>query len=188
VIDEEIDRLNRIVVDFLFAVRPMNLELREGDINQFIKNVFEFVRYELAEAKVEAVLELAENLPRLDFDERILKQALLNLIQNAVAAMPGGGTLTVKTSLAEGGVEIAVIDTGTGISDENLSKIFEPYFTTKEAGSGLGLTLVFKIVREHSGEIAVKSKAGEGTRFVVTLPVPQRERRLLPGKEAQPAL
>jgi signal transduction histidine kinase len=181
VIDEEIERLNHIVVDFLFAVRPMNLDPREGDINAFIRGVMDFVGYELSDAHIEAALELEDKLPLVDFDERILKQAMLNLIQNAVAAMPGGGTLTIKTRLADGEVAVSVCDNGRGIPEENLSKIFEPYFTTKESGSGLGLTLVFKIVREHRGEITVKSKEGSGSCFTITLPIPQKERRLLTG-------
>jgi signal transduction histidine kinase len=106
---------------------------------------------------------------------------MLNLIQNAIAAMPGGGSLKVKTELADGEVAVSVCDSGCGIPEDNLSKIFEPYFTTKESGSGLGLTLVFKIIREHQGEITVKSKEGSGSCFTFTLPVPQKVRKLLPG-------
>jgi PAS domain S-box-containing protein len=179
VVNEEIDRLNRIVVDFLFAVRPMNMEFREGAINALIEELAEFVRYELEEAHITCVLDLEKDLPLTGFDERYMKQALLNLIKNAQAAMDQGGTLTIKTELKDGQIDILVMDTGVGIPEANLSKIFEPYFTTKETGSGLGLTLVFKIVREHRGEITVKSKEGEGTRFKITLPIPQKERRLI---------
>jgi PAS domain S-box-containing protein len=179
VVNEEIDRLNHIVVDFLFAVRPMDMDLREGDINPLIRELTEFVWFELEEAHVECILELAETLPLIEFDERFMKQALLNLIKNAKAAMPQGGTLTIKTEARETEVLIGIHDTGIGIAEENLSKIFEPYFTTKETGSGLGLTLVFKIIREHQGEITVNSREGEGTSFLITLPIPQRERRLI---------
>ncbi|MDR2019413.1 MAG: PAS domain-containing protein [Treponema sp.] len=179
VVNEEIDRLNHIVVDFLFAVRPMNMELREGDINILLKEMIEFVGYELEEARIACVLDLGENLPQISFDERYLKQAFLNLIKNAIAAMPTGGTLTIRTEVKEGEFWISVSDTGTGIPEALIAKIFEPYFTTKETGSGLGLTLVFKIVREHRGDIAVKSREGEGTRFTIMLPIPQKERRLI---------
>jgi signal transduction histidine kinase len=181
IINEEIERLNRIVVDFLFAVRPMDLEMREGDINAFLRGVMEFVSFELENAGVTIQMELEEKLPLVDFDDRVLKQAMLNLIQNAVAAMPGGGILRVKTELADGEVVVGVCDSGCGIPEDHLSKIFEPYFTTKESGSGLGLTLVFKIVREHRGEITVKSKEGSGSCFTITLPIPQKERKLLTG-------
>jgi PAS domain S-box-containing protein len=179
VVNEEIDRLNRIVVDFLFAVRPMNMEFREGDINALIGELAGFVRYELEEAKIECVLELARDLPLISFDERFMKQALLNLIKNAQAAMPTGGRITIKTEFKDEEITIRVLDTGIGIPEKNLSKIFEPYFTTRETGSGLGLTLVFKIIREHRGEISVKSREGEGTKFTITLPIPQKERRLI---------
>ncbi|MDR0562592.1 MAG: PAS domain S-box protein [Spirochaetaceae bacterium] len=179
VVNEEIDRLNGIVVDFLFAVRPMDMDLRTGNVNALIGELSEFVRFELEEAHVRCTLALDKELPDIDFDERYMKQALLNLIKNAVAAMPRGGTLTIKTEAQEAEVFIRVYDTGVGISEEHLSKIFEPYFTTKETGSGLGLTLVFKIIREHHGEITVKSKIGEGSCFSIALPIPQKERRLI---------
>jgi signal transduction histidine kinase len=180
VINEEIERLNHIVVDFLFAVRPIELNLREADINNFLGELIEFVRYEIENAHVEIELSLDNDLPLLDFDARLMKQALLNLIQNATAAMKEGGTLTLRTERHDNEAAISVCDTGTGISQNNMSKIFEPYFTTKEQGSGLGLTLVFKIVREHKGEISVKSKEGQGSCFTITLPIPQKNRKLLP--------
>jgi signal transduction histidine kinase len=179
VVNEEIDRLNGIVVDFLFAVRPMNMDFREGNINLLIEELTEFVRFELEEARIAYVLNLTPELPVIDFDERYMKQALLNLVKNAIAAMPQGGKLTIKTEAQEAGILIRVYDTGIGIPEEHLSKIFEPYFTTKETGSGLGLTLVFKIIREHQGEITVKSKLGEGSCFTIALPIPQKERRLI---------
>jgi PAS domain S-box-containing protein len=179
VINEEIDRLNRIVVDFLFAVRPMDMDCREGNINTLIEELVEFVKYELDRAGIECALELDKNLPDTEFDERYMKQALLNLIKNAIAAMPQGGRLTVKTGGTDTEIRIGVCDTGIGIPEENLPKIFEPYFTTKDTGSGLGLTLVFKIIKEHKGEVIVKSRKGEGSCFIITLPVPQKETRLL---------
>jgi len=179
VINEEIERLNNIVVDFLFAVRPMNAELRKGDINTLITELAEFVSPELKNARIQIVLNLAENLPLVNFDERLMKQALLNLIQNAIAAMGEGGKLTVTTEGSEGELRINIADTGEGIPEENLSKIFEPYFTTKKNGSGLGLTMVFKIIKEHEGEINVRSRKGEGSVFFITLPIPQISRGLL---------
>lgn len=179
VVNEEIDRLNRIVVDFLFAVRPMDMDLRDGDLNSLVRELVEFMRYELEAAHIDCELLLSSDLPEVRCDERYIKQALLNLVKNAVAAMPSGGTLTIRTSREGDEVRLTVADTGIGIPEENLSKIFEPYFTTKESGSGLGLTLVFKIVKEHRGEIAVKSREGEGTSFSISLPVPQKETKLI---------
>jgi signal transduction histidine kinase len=179
VVNEEVVRLNRIVVDFLFAVRPMDLDLREGNVNAVIAELARFVGPELEQSHISCVLELEEDLPRIYLDERYMKQALLNLVKNAQAAMSGGGALTIKTFRKDEEVFVSVCDTGAGISEENISKIFEPYFTTKETGSGLGLTLVFKIIREHQGEISVESREGKGTCFNLSFPVPQKERRLL---------
>jgi signal transduction histidine kinase len=190
VVNEEIDRLNHIVVDFLFAVRPMDLDLREGNLNTLIGELVNFVRFELSDASITCDLELEESLPLLKFDERYLKQALLNLVKNAAAAMPAGGKLTIKTAVRDNEALLSVQDTGLGIPEENLAKIFEPYFTTKATGSGLGLTLVFKIIREHQGEISVSSREGDGACFTISLPVPQKEHRLIGfegGEKEKPA-
>jgi PAS domain S-box-containing protein len=179
VLNEEVDRLNRIVVDFLFAVRPVSLEPREGDVNKLIKDLRDFVLAELEQSGIECILELEDNIPHVLMDERYMKQALLNLVNNARAAMAGGGELLIKTALADGEIVITISDNGMGISAENLSKIFEPYFTTKDTGTGLGLTIVFKIIKEHQGEINVQSRLGEGSCFTVTLPVIQKQPRLI---------
>ena len=183
ILNEEVERLNRIVVDFLFAVRPMSLELREGNLNSIIHELAEFVCAELEQSKIRLWMELDENLPRTLVDERYIKQALLNLVRNAQAAMPGGGLLTIATMSCDGEIRLSVCDTGIGISPENISKIFEPYFTTKENGTGLGLTLVYKIIREHRGEISVDSREGEGTNFDITLPVCKKEHHLISYKD-----
>jgi two-component system, sporulation sensor kinase E len=180
VVDEEIDRLNKIVVDFLFAVRPMDVQLRESDPGALVKGIAEFIGPEAERAGVMVELDLDEDLPRVALDDRLMKQAVLNLVKNALAAMPGGGKLRLAAEKADDEVRISVEDSGVGISEEDLPKIFEPYFTTKENGTGLGLTITFKIVREHDGEITVASRPGQGSTFVINLPIPQKERRLLP--------
>ena len=179
VIGEEVDRLNRIVVDFLFAVKPMDTRLEEGDINLVIQELLEFVRPEMDQAGVRIESSLSPKVPLLRIDARFIKQALLNLIKNAVAAMPEGGTLRVETQRADGEALVRVSDTGTGIPDEIMDKIFEPYFTTKPFGTGLGLTIVFKIVKEHFGDISVSSRVGEGTTVTLSLPIPQKEKILI---------
>ncbi|MDR1868852.1 MAG: PAS domain S-box protein [Treponema sp.] len=179
VIKQEVDRLNRIVVDFLFAVRPMSLELREGDINKMISQIMEFLRIEMEQANILCLLELDEELPKILMDERYMKQAILNLVTNARAAMPNGGVLTVATNHVEDEIRISICDTGIGISEENIVKIFEPYFTTKETGTGLGLTHVYKIIREHQGEIMVDSAPEQGSEFKIILPIPQKETHMI---------
>ncbi|MDC7236013.1 MAG: ATP-binding protein [Spirochaetales bacterium] len=179
IISEEVERLNSIVVDYLFAVRPMDTHPVPMDINALIQELVTFVQYEVQEAGIQLQEKPDSGLPMLNLDENLMKQALLNIIKNAMAAMPGGGTLEISTFLKDNTVQIKIRDTGTGISKEMVSKIFEPYFTTKENGSGLGLTMVYKVIKEHGGEIRVHSREGEGTTFTILLPVPQTDKKLL---------
>lgn len=180
VIDEEIERLNGIVVDFLFAVRPMDVRLRLEPLNRIVDEVLNFVSYELSDHGITIRRQLGEFLPKMRLDENLMKQALLNIIKNAMNAMEsGGGVLTVSTKHTGDSVVLTISDTGTGMDETTLRKIFEPYFTTKSSGSGLGLTMVFKVIKEHQGEISVDSKLGEGTTFTITLPVPTSERLAL---------
>jgi two-component system, sporulation sensor kinase E len=178
VINEEVTRLNRVVLDFLFAVRPMDSKPELRDLNILIMDLLQFLKYELEEAHVELKVDL-EKIPFIEMDEKYIKQALLNIIQNALSAMPGGGTLTVRTFIEDEHVLVEIKDTGNGIPDDIQDKIFEPYFTTKDFGSGLGLTLVYKIVKDHLGEIYIHSKEGIGTSFFMSFPIPQKEKRLL---------
>ncbi|MFW5694837.1 MAG: two-component system sensor histidine kinase NtrB [Alkalispirochaeta sp.] len=179
VIDEEIERLNRIVVDFLFAVRPMDTKLEDGDLNGLISDLLGFVQYELEQANIEVVRDLDEELPQLKLDPKYFKQAMMNLVKNAISAMPEGGMLRVSTQKRGDQVLLRISDNGVGMSPEVRDKIFEPYFTTKDFGSGIGLTLVYKVVKEHMGDISVISKEGHGTTFTITLPLPQREQHLI---------
>jgi PAS domain S-box-containing protein len=182
VVTDEIERLNRIVVDFLYTVRPLRLDLKPGNIALLLAELLDFYRFELEGARIQSEVRFSENLPLLLYDERAMKQAFLNLLKNAKEAMDGGGLLTVIADVYDDKAKISIQDTGCGIPEEKLEKIFEPYWTTKAYGSGLGLLLVFKIIREHGGDITVRSRQGTGTCFDITLPLPQRERPLLPFK------
>ncbi|MDE0027349.1 MAG: ATP-binding protein [Spirochaetaceae bacterium] len=185
VIGEEVGRLNQIVVDYLFAVRPMNVDLASGEVNEVLEELLRLLRPELKEAEIELREDLARELPRVLLDPRYLREALLNLIKNAIAAMvemPSGDrprVLSVSSFAGADAVTIRIGDTGPGIPPEIQGKIFEPYFTTRDFGSGLGLTLVYKIVKEHMGEIELDSKPGAGSTFAISIPVPQTEKRLL---------
>ena len=179
VVNEEVERLNGIIVDFLFAVRPMDLDPELTDLNKIVNELVEFTVYEAGEGGVEILEEFDDNLPWIYMDQKYFKQAMLNIIKNAIAAMPEGGTLRINTKRHGDFIDLTVSDTGMGIPEENLTKIFEPYFTTKEFGSGLGLTLVYKIIKEHRWDIQLKSKEGEGTSFIVCIPVPQKEKKLI---------
>jgi two-component system, sporulation sensor kinase E len=183
IVMEEVERLNGIVVDFLFAVRPMNAELERRSLNVLVHDILEFIQYELKDAGIDVEEQYSDSIPDLDLDEKYVKQALLNILKNAIAAMPNGGNLRVSTEMDSNDVSLRISDTGVGIKEENIEKIFEPYFTTKEFGSGLGLTVVYKIVKEHGGEISLSSGEGEGTTFTFSFPIPESERRLIEWEE-----
>jgi len=188
IVKEEIERLKQIVVDFLFAVRPIDIKLLKENPGDVVREVVELVKYEAEKNGVAVKVEIDKDIPDLLMDKRQIKQAVLNLAQNAIAAMPDGGELSLKVSASNEEVKIAVSDTGVGIPESQLSKIFEPYFTTKKNGTGLGLTITFKIIKEHSGDITVDSKEGKGSTFTIHLPVPQKEKKSLPTLEESATL
>jgi len=181
IVTEEIDRLNKIVVDFLFAVRPMDIAPINDDVNALLRELVEFMRVEIENDGIELTAEYGGGIPPLPFDRRYMKQALLNLVKNAEAAMPDGGRLGLSTAVSGDELRIEVQDSGVGIPEDKMGKIFEPYFTTKENGTGLGLTLTYKIIKEHGGDISVKSRPGLGSTFTITLPIPQKDRRMITG-------
>lgn len=179
VIKEEIENLNKIVVDFLFAVRPIKFSFDNVDINSLLKSLVELYVEEFKESKIEIKLSLYSSLKNIWGDERFLRRAFTNIITNAKAAMSVGGKLFISTYEKENFVFIKFEDTGSGISEENIHKIFEPYFTTKATGTGLGLTLTYKVIKEHGGDIFVRSDLQSGTTFVFTLPILRDKEKLL---------
>jgi len=181
ILEEETERLNNIVSDYLFAVRPQDSRPLPGDLNALITELVQFLRYEMEEANVKVLPLLDESVPSIPLDEGSMKRALLNLIKNAISAMPDGGELRLETKRDGDNVLITVSDTGVGIPEELQGKIFEPYFTTRDTGSGLGLTVVYKVVKEHGGDLHMDSRSGRGTTFRISIPVPQSERKLLSG-------
>ena len=183
VVDEEMERLNKIVVDFLFAVRPISFEFTALNINEHIQDLAQFLAGEFEQAGITIDLDLAKDIPQIQGDERFLRQMLINLLKNAKAAMEGGGIARLATRFDDETIRITVEDTGTGIPDEVLNKIFEPYFTTKIDGTGLGLTMVYKVVKGHGGDITVQSRPSLGTRFTVQLPIYRRAQKMLEYEE-----
>jgi PAS domain S-box-containing protein len=183
VVKQEMERLKQIVVDFLFAVRPMDVQLLSENPGPIIREVADLVEPEAERFGIELNLSIPSDLPKILMDKRLIKQALLNLIKNAMAVMPQGGKLGIIAELGQDELRISISDTGTGIPEELLTKIFEPYFTTKKSGTGLGLTITFKIIKEHSGDISLESKEGEGSTFTIHLPIPQKEKKFLPSWE-----
>jgi signal transduction histidine kinase len=176
-IGREVDRLGGITEEYLrFARLPKPVVARE-DLNDILSGLLDFLARELQEAKVEVKRELSADLPPIQGDEAQLRAAFLNLVRNSREAMPGGGTLTVRTRLTpDGAVEAEVRDTGLGIPQADLSRIFDPFFSTKERGTGLGLALTLQVAQEHGGQIRCESERGKGTAFFIRLPAARDDR------------
>jgi signal transduction histidine kinase len=167
-ITSEINGMNRIIGDLLTFARPASLNRVKVNIKEMITSCLAAVLQAKGESSsIETTLKLAE--VEVSVDEVLMRQAFSNILQNAVEAMPDGGTLTIEAQTNRD-LKITVRDTGTGISSDNLKKIFLPFYTLKDTGVGMGLALVHKIVTSHGGRIEVKSREGQGTEFMVTLP------------------
>jgi signal transduction histidine kinase len=166
VIGDEIKRLDQVVVGFLKFARPDELKLQPVHLSSLISEVLSMTAPEAERRGIVLKTECPPSVPEINADPGMLQQALLNLTINACHAMPDGGTLKIICRpAARRRVEISIEDTGIGIPPENLSRIFDLYFTTKEKGSGIGLSMVFRIVQLHDGEVEVQSTPGRGTRF-----------------------
>lgn len=179
IISDEIERLNSITVDFLFAVKPINLKTRISSVNDVVVKTCKVAEPELEAGGIRLETDLATSLPKAELDPNLIEQSLLNLIRNAMQAIGPerkDGIVTVHTSTDGDKIHIDVQDNGCGMTDQQLEKIFEPYYSTKENGTGLGLTNIFKIVKLHNGEISVRSEVNAGTTFTISLPVPKSER------------
>jgi len=171
VIENEIRRLDEVVQGFLKFTRPEDLRLQPVRLGLLLKDLVPVVTSEAGKTGVRVVLECPADLPAVNGDEAMLRQVFLNLAINACQAMPHGGTLRLTGAPVHGSrIEIRVEDTGTGIKPEHLGKIFDLYFTTKDHGTGIGLSMVYRIVQLHDGEVEVQSTPGRGTTFRVLLP------------------
>lgn len=178
---DEITRLDFIVSQFLRAIRPSVLETRPSGINEIIIESLSFLEKEIRDRDILVETDLAVSLPLVEVDRDQIKQAFYNIIRNSFQAMSHGGFLRVSSRLEDDHVVVAFADTGGGISAANMNKLFQPYFTTKEKGSGLGLLIVRRIIREHGGEIALSSHEGHGLTVEIRLPLRDRRVRLIKG-------
>ncbi|MCR5725404.1 MAG: PAS domain S-box protein [Treponema sp.] len=193
VVNGEIDRLNKIVVDFLMAVRPISAQLELVNPNMLLDQLISFITPEFNDKHVSVISKLCTNSPRLLLDAKLFREVVVNIAQNALAAITErfpdvgeakpfaacGGKLTVETAVKDECFVLSFTDNGIGMDEATQARIFEPYFTTKANGTGLGMAMVYKIIKEFSGDISVTSSPGDGTTFTITLPVPQVDRRLL---------
>lgn len=175
IVGEEADRLNRIVGDLLDFARPSEPALAPEPLDLVIRDTVEAASHEPAAKNVKIFTEIAPELPEVRIDARMVRQALLNVVVNGLQAMPRGGVLTVAAAADVSGnkrwARLDVQDTGPGVPPEVLGKIFQPFFTTKATGTGLGLAVVKRIMDAHRGEVVVESHAGQGTRVSLLLPM-----------------
>jgi two-component system, sporulation sensor kinase E len=175
----EISRLDYIITQFLQAIRPAPLQLKLASLNNVVEKTLELLRPEIENRGVTVKTKLSRNLTATPVDATQMQQVLVNLVKNAAQAMTNGGTLTLQTGENADAVWVNVTDTGGGIPQEQINRIFEPFYTTKKKGSGLGLMIVQRIVRAHDGKIELESHVGRGTTFRIWLPLHERKPRLL---------
>lgn len=176
VIRESAEKANRIVSDLLKFARQSQPEIQSHDLRETVEASIRLTTYLIREARIQLEKEIPEQMLLVSYDPQQIEQVLINLIHNAIQAMPNRGTLKVCLNQVDGAAEVAIQDTGTGISPENLKRIFDPFFTTKPegVGTGLGLSVSYGIIANHKGRIEVESEEGKGTTFTIYLPVDQQ--------------
>jgi two-component system, sporulation sensor kinase E len=179
----EISRLDSIVTQFLRAIRPSKPQLQPESINTIVEEAVRFFAPEIKDRDMVVEQELRSDLPLLELDRDQMKQAFYNVIKNSLEAMKRRGILHIRTDMDETHVIVSFTDTGGGISADNLSHVFEPYFTTKSSGTGLGLLVVRRIVREHGGELSIQSSEGKGLILTIRLPYIDKRVRMLEAGE-----
>jgi signal transduction histidine kinase len=167
-------RLETLLADFLRFSRMQHLELKTGSLNDQINHVLDFYEPTCRRQKIEIKRYLESDLPLIRLESQTLQAALINLVKNAIEAMPDGGQLVVRTRTTRTGVALDLIDTGTGIDHKTLLNMFKTFYTNKEGGSGLGLPMARKIIEAHGGRINVESAMGHGTQFTLEFPTLKR--------------
>jgi signal transduction histidine kinase len=181
----EVNRLDSIVTQFLKAIRPSRPQLRQENINTIVEEAVRFFTPELHDREIAVEQELRSDLPLLQLDRDQMKQAFYNVIKNSLEAMHRHGRLQIRSDLDDTHVIIRFVDSGGGMSVEKLSRVFEPYFTTKASGTGLGLLIVRRIVREHGGELSIESSEGKGLTLTIRLPYIGKRVRMLEAGETR---
>lgn len=182
----EVTRLDSIITQFLRAIRPTRPQLRPENVNSIVEEAVRFFAPEIKDRDIVVEQELRSDLPLLELDRDQMKQAFYNVIKNSFEAMKSRGILRIRTDLDDSHVLVRFTDSGGGVSPENLSRVFEPYFTTKTSGTGLGLLIVRRIVREHGGELSIESSAGKGLTVTIRLPHVDRRVRMLEAGDPKP--
>jgi signal transduction histidine kinase len=167
---EEVDRVEYIIGEFLSLAKPHITKREECNLYPILHSVYMLAQGRAVYSGVDVVFDVSDECTLMG-DEMQLKQVFLNLCTNAIQAMPGGGTLKISTLYKEDKIDIKITDNGQGISPQSLKRLGEQFFTTKETGTGIGLALSYRIVKNHQGQIKVVSALGKGTEFTITLPI-----------------
>ncbi len=175
IFEGEINRIDRIVKEFLAFARPKKLEKKSININNALNEVITITRPKMKQSRIELVQKLSSNLPVINGSRDGLKQVFLNLVLNSLQAMDEGDTLTITTLSNDGRLQVEIKDTGFGIPAKNLENIFDPFYTTKEDGTGMGLAIAYTIISDHSGTLNIESKTGIGTTVRVDLPIQKED-------------
>ena len=184
IIKEEIARLEDTINSFLFSVRKLELDIEDVNINELILSTVSFLKYEIEKNNVNIDIKFDKDNLILKLDAKYIKQSLINIIQNAIDAMSENSAdkkkeIYIKLKTIDNYAVISIKDTGIGMEDETLNKIFEPYFTTKRHGTGLGLTNVVRIIEAHNGNVSIESEYGKGSEFIIKLPLQQENQKFL---------
>jgi signal transduction histidine kinase len=174
VVQQQCERLQNLLNDFLKFAGIRDLTLTPGDLNELVDRVLIFIQDQAEQSNIEIVRYLDPDLPSVKFDAETLHAALMNLVLNALQSMPEGGTFTVRSRPTKTGVALDLIDTGCGMNEETAMHMFEPFYSTKDGGSGLGLPTTRKIVEAHRARIDVQSEVDRGTQFTIEFPTPAR--------------
>ena len=186
---QEIKRLDNILKQFLHALRPQDTERKKCQIHNILKDTLETLEAELIERAVKINLDLIENLPLIELDEGQIQQAFYNLIRNAAQAITSSeGHITIATKFTDHEIIVSIADNGKGISPEHMGALFEPFRTTKPSGTGLGLLIVRRIIREHGGEMEIDSEKSKGTKVNLYFPRTEKHVRMLENDESKPLI
>jgi PAS domain S-box-containing protein len=183
---QEIQRLDSILKQFLQAIRPSTLRREKVQLSELCRDVLKLLEPELSERGIRVVIDLSTDIPLLDLDAVQMQQVFHNVLRNAAQAIAtdADGCITVRMASNDFEVQVFISDNGVGISPEQMGTMFEPYRSTKEGGTGLGLLIVRRIIREHGGEMEIESREGSGTRVSLFLPLAVKKARLLPEPDA----
>lgn len=171
IITRNVERINYLITELLNCARPPKLDMRVCDMHQMLENVLESGRAKIESQVIKVVKRFTAEPSTIHLDKEHMERALLNLVTNAVEAMPKGGILTIETERDEHLFMLSIRDTGAGIREEDIIRVFDPFFSTKSEGVGLGLTICYGIIVSHGGIIEVESKPKEGSVFTVSLPI-----------------